>query len=113
MIRLFPARKIALTIRLPLVSRARYDHCNQLRLEAVEGRRELFLEAHNLRNEIGGLRSDVRAAEMAYEESRASHQRVAQELARLRAAREKGNANLAAANAKRKADAAKRKGVGS
>lgn len=38
-----------------------------------------------LQREISGLRSDVTAAEMAYEESRKSHRRVAEQLAAARA----------------------------
>lgn len=54
---------------------------------------------------ISQLRADVTAAEMAYQESRKGHQRVAAELATLKAERERRLAPLAAANAARKAKA--------
>lgn len=69
-------------------------------------------ENARLLGEVSGLRSDVSAAEMAYEESHKAHKRLAAELATFRQQQEQRRANLAkgtvASAAKRAAKARER-----
>lgn len=76
--------------------------------DATIGR--LQRENARLLAEVSGLRSDVTAAEMAYEESHKAHKRVAAELATLKAERDRRMAPLIAANAARAAKARERAG---
>ncbi|SES07858.1 hypothetical protein [Sphingobium sp. YR768] len=68
-------------------------------------------ENARLLGEASQLRSDMTAAEMAYEESRKGHARVAAELATLKAERERRMAPLIAANEARRAKAKAKKVV--